>query len=101
MLFGAGIMSHYVLTIHSSPRTRFNLFVLIAVVLSLGSWMHVQLHDSTLHQVVFGVMVVAVGFKTFAHINSLVPDRALRSKLKKLGKTGYRTPIPLFGLASI
>ena len=90
MLLGAGIMSHYVLTIHSSPRTRFNMFVLITTVLSLGSWMHIHLHDSTLHQVVFGIMVVSVGFKTFTHINALVPDRALKSKLKRLGRTGYR-----------
>ncbi|KAL1960951.1 hypothetical protein VTO42DRAFT_4839 [Malbranchea cinnamomea] len=98
MLLGAGIMFHYVLTINSGAKARFNLFVVITLVLSLAVWAHIQLGDSALHQVVFGSMVVTVGVKTFVLMRQLVSDRAMRSKLRKLGKAGYLTLIAAYGL---
>jgi dihydroceramidase len=83
-------MFHYVLTINSGPGTRFGLFVAITAVLSLSVWAHIASGDSALHQIVFGSMTVAVGFRTYYLLGRLVTDRALRSKLRKLGKAGYR-----------
>ena len=90
MLLGGGIMFHYVLTINSSTRVRLGLFGLITLVLSLAVWAHIKLGDSALHQIVFGTMVVTVGFRTFSLLNRLITDDRLRSKLKELGFAGYR-----------
>lgn len=90
MLLGGGIMFHYFLTINSSNKVRFGLFALITTVLSLAVWAHISSGDSALHQVVFGSMVVTVGFRTFSLLNRLIVDEALKSKLKQFGTIGYR-----------
>ncbi|BDD60270.1 hypothetical protein MAP00_005408 [Monascus purpureus] len=96
MLLGGGIMFHYFLTINSSTKVRFGLFSLITIVLSLAVWAHISSGDSALHQVVFGSMVVTVGFRTFSLLNRLIVDEALKSKLKQFGTIGYLTLIAAY-----
>jgi hypothetical protein len=83
-------MFHYVLTINSGPSVRFLSFVAITAVLSLSIWAHIASGDSGLHQIVFGSMIVAVGFRMYVLLGRLITDRTLRSKLRTLGKAGYR-----------
>jgi hypothetical protein len=90
MLFGAAVMFHQVLTIHSGRNEKTGLFITLCLVLSLAIWAHIKLGDSSLHQVVFGVMVVVVGVRTFTLLGRTIADLTTRSKLLRMATWGYR-----------
>jgi Ceramidase len=90
MLFGAAVMFHQVLTIHSGSNEKTGLFVTLCLVLAVAIWAHIKLGDSALHQAVFGVMVVVVGVRTFKLLGRTIADRTTRSKLLRMATWGYR-----------
>ncbi|EAS29957.2 dihydroceramidase [Coccidioides immitis RS] len=98
MLLGAGIMFHHVLTINRGTGDRIRLFLLITIVLSLAVWAHIKTGDSALHQIVFGSMVVTVGFRTFKLLKAMISSRNMRSKLRRLATRGYLILIVAYGL---
>ncbi|OAX79988.1 hypothetical protein ACJ72_05689 [Emergomyces africanus] len=75
MLLGAGIMFHHVVTINSGSGMKFIVFLALSTALSVASWAHIRLGDSTLHQIVFGAMVVTVGYRTVKLLTSLISDQ--------------------------
>ncbi|EEP77836.1 predicted protein [Uncinocarpus reesii 1704] len=89
MLLGAGIMFHHVITINRGTGFQIRVFLLIVGVLSLAIWAHIKSGDSALHQIVFGSMVVTVGFRTFKLMKTMISNRDMRSNLRRLATWGY------------
>ncbi|KKZ66280.1 hypothetical protein EMCG_07990 [[Emmonsia] crescens] len=98
MLLGAGIMFHHVVTINSGSRMKFIVFLALSVALSVATWAHIWLGDSALHQVVFGVMALTVGYRTVKLLPSLISDQRMRSKLRGLLRIGNLTLLAAYAL---
>ncbi|KAK2793856.1 hypothetical protein FQN51_001013 [Onygenales sp. PD_10] len=84
-------MFHHVVTINSGSGTKTAVFLALSVALSLATWAHIRLGDSAFHQVVFGVMVLTVGHRTVKLLGSLIEDRRMRGKLRRLVRGGHLT----------
>ncbi|KLJ05398.1 hypothetical protein EMPG_11116 [Blastomyces silverae] len=98
MLLGAGIMFHHVVTINSGSRMKVTIFVALTVALTTAAWAHIRLGDSALHQVVFGTMVVTVGYRSVKLLARLIPDKRMRLKLRRLLRMGNLTLFAAYGL---
>lgn len=92
MLLAAGVMFHFVLTIDRGVKPQLALFVVLSSVLILASLAHIKLGDSTLHQIVFGIMVVVVGFRTVKLTRLLIHDEAMNYRLRRLARMGTCKP---------
>ncbi|PGH06786.1 hypothetical protein AJ79_06427 [Helicocarpus griseus UAMH5409] len=91
-------MFHHVVTINRGSGTKLAVFLALTVTLSLATWAHIRLGDSALHQVVFGVMVVTVGYRTVKLLGKLISDKRMGSKLRQLVRIGHITLLAAYGL---
>ncbi|PGG98672.1 dihydroceramidase [Blastomyces parvus] len=98
MLLGAGIMFHHVVTINSGRRVKVLTFMALTVTLTAAAWAHIRLGDSALHQVVFGTMVITVGYRSVKLLARLISDQRMRSKLRRLLRIGNVTLLAAYGL---
>ena len=98
MLMGAATVLHRLLTMSWSQRWTTGLTCALAVTLSLVAVLHVRSKDSTLHQAVFGIMIVTVCFKTIHHLKTEVTLPEIRQRQRfnaGLGACRWWKPKPL------
>ena len=82
MLFGAAVILHRLLAYDFSPMQQILSAVIITVGVCAAIYMHIQLGESTFHQIVFASMMLASLYKTFSLIAAKVPDGDRRKQLR-------------------
>lgn len=85
MLFGAAIILHRLLAYTFSPPAQLVSALVIAAGVCGAIWAHIELGESTLHQIVFASMMLFSLYKTFALISSKVGDADVRRQMRAAG----------------
>jgi hypothetical protein len=87
MLLGAAIILHRLLTRNASSNKSIIYAVGIAAGVSAAIWAHIELGESTLHQVVFASMMLTSAYKTASLITTTMEDKASRRQMRAAGTT--------------
>lgn len=85
MLFGAAIVLHRLLAFQLSKNHSVLLAIGLIVGVCVAIWAHIQLGESTLHQVVFASMMLTSVFTTAMRITKNVRDKEAKWQMRKVG----------------
>ena len=88
MLVGAAIVLHMVLTFQKTKAVHLLAAVALGLVLTFLIWQHVTTGESGLHQIVFALMILTVGYRTMVLTGLTTSNLESRKRMRGLAKWG-------------
>jgi len=85
MLFGASVILHRLLTYRTSLTYSLSLAVGMTTGVLLVIYAHIQLGESTFHQIVFALIMLTSAFMTARTITKTYKDEDEKWQMRKLG----------------
>lgn len=88
MLLATGIVLHRVMSFDKSAKWGRNFTYALAMILSGVMIIHCYLSERVIHQITFVVMIIWVGLRTMSLIDKRISNPDMKSKMRRLSRSG-------------
>ena len=88
MFFATGIILHRVMSFGRPSVWSRNFALGLSALLITVAVFHCWAHESTAHQLTFGIMIICVAIRTRELINFRISDAQLKQRMKSMAKMG-------------